>query len=224
MHRDRPSQLPHLPRRFGGRGVDARRGFSLVEAVVATGIVALMLVASINLLGGAVKNRATDNDHRTALMLGQQLMSEVQQQPYKDESITGLLFGPELGEDTGTRAGFDDVDDYHLFQEKPPRLKDGTAVAGYTDWKRKVKVTWVQPASLATSLTDTGLELIEVEVTDPAGRTTVVSALRSSYTAGEAPTSGTTTLTWTGLELDVGGQTPRRATGGVNVITQPPTQ
>ena len=217
------SGTPHPLHHDRARGA-ARRGFSLVEAVVAAGIVALMLVASINLLGGAVRNRAADNDHRTALMLGQQLMSEIQQQPYKDETLTGLLFGPELGENGSTRAGFDDVDDYADFQEKPPRLKDGTALSGYDNWKRAVKVTWVQPGSMANSLTDSGLERIEVEVTDPAGRATTVSALRSPYMNPDAPTSGTTALSWTGVEVDVGGQTPRRAAGGVNVITQPPAQ
>src|SRR3982750_2335230 len=81
------------------RGRRARTaGFSLVEAIVASGIVGLMLVASVNLLGGAVRARAADNDHRTGLMLAQQLMAEIQQQAYKDETPLNLTFGPELGE------------------------------------------------------------------------------------------------------------------------------
>lgn len=191
--------------------------------MVAAGIVGLMLVASLNLLGGAARARLADNDRRTASMLAQQLMAEVQQQPYKDESITALLFGPELGESTGTRAAFDDVDDYDKFQETPPRLKDGTELVGYVGWKRKVKVTWVQPGSLATSNTDSGLELVEVVVTDPQGKASSVFALRSAYLVADPPPSGTTSLLWTGIELESGGEAARRTTAGVGLLIQPPT-
>jgi len=205
-----------------GRG-GAARGFSMIEALVAAGIVGLMLVASINLLGGAVRARAADNDHRTALMLAQQLMAEIQQQPYKDPSIQGLLFGPELFESTADRSAFDDVDDYDHFTEQPPRLKDGTLLAGYGAWKRTVTVKWVQPGSLATSLTDSGLELIQVTAIDTRGRETTVSALRSAYTAMDPPTAGTTSLLYTAVELDAGGTTPRLATGGAVILAQPKT-
>ena len=201
----------------------ARRAFSLVEAIVASGIVALMLVASLNLLAGAARTRATDSGHRTGLMLANQLMAEIQQQPYKDETPLNLTFGPELGESGTTRAGFDDVDDYSNFQEKPPRLKDGTPLAGYDAWKRKAKVSWVQPGDLASSLVDTGLVLIEVRSVDAVGRETAVWALRSTYMVPDAPPAGSTALSWTGVELETGGDTPRRSTGGVSVITQPPT-
>ena len=204
-------------RRFG-----VARGFSLVEAVVAAGIVGLMLVASVNLVGGAVRARVSDNDHRTALMLAQQLMAEIQQQPYKDPGAAPL-FGPELGETGASRAAFDDVDDYNGFTEQPPRLKDGTLMPGYASWKRVATVKWVLPGSLGTTLTDLGLELIEVRVTDPGGRETAVSALRSAYTGVDPPASGATSLLFTAVELDAGGTTPRRATGGVVVLAQPRT-
>ena len=190
---------------------------------MASGIVALMLVASLNLLAGAVKTRAADSDHRTALMLANQLMAEIQQQPYKDETPLNLTFGLELGESGTNRAAFDDVDDYNGFTEKPPRLKDGTALSGYDIWRRKVKVTWVQPGSLTTSLIDTGLVLIEVKAIDAGGRETTVTTLRSSYMVPDAPPAGTTALLWTGIELETGGETPRRSTGGVSIVTQPPT-
>jgi type II secretory pathway pseudopilin PulG len=212
----RPGRTPH-----GARG--SARGFSMVEALVAAGIVGLMLVASVNLLGGAVRARAADNDHRTALMLAQQLMAEIQQQPYKDPTALGLLFGPELGESTADRSAFDDVDDYDGFVEQPPRLKDGTLLSGYGTWKRKVKVKWVQPGSLSTSLTDTGLELISVSAIDARGRETAITALRSAYTAMDPPTAGTTSLLFTAVELDAGGTTPRLATGGAVILAQPKT-
>jgi hypothetical protein len=191
---------------------------------VAVGIVAVMLVASLNLLGSAAKARGADNDHRTALLLAHQLMGEVLQQPYKDESLLSIVFGPEAGETaTPTRAGFDDVDDYDSFQDKPPQLKDGTPLVGYESWKRKVRVGWVDPVTLADSSLDTGLKRIEVRVTDSRGRETYLYALRSVNMAPDAPAAGTSALLWTGIELETVGETPRRTTAGVPVVTRPTT-
>jgi type II secretory pathway pseudopilin PulG len=219
-----PVQLP-LSTRASARGRAAFcAGFSLVEAIVATGIVALMLVAALNLVAGAARARAADGDHRAALMLAHQLMGEVQQQPYKDESLLGLLFGPEAGETpTPTRADFDDVDDYHNFMEKPPALKAGTPLAGFDGWKRRVKVEWVDPQTLSDSLVDTGLVRLEVRVTDPQGREISVYAYRSAHMTAGAPAAGTNALVWTGIELEADGETTRQATAGVGLVTLPTT-
>ena len=217
MRQSLPQLRPPATRRRAGRGA-----FSLVEAIVATAIVALMLVASLNLLGSAAQTRGADNDHRTALQLAHQLLGEVQQQPYKDESLLAVLFGPETGEtNTPTRAAFDDVDDYNNYLDRPPQLKDGTPLAGYELWKRKVKVVWVDRVTLDEAAVDTGLKRIEVRVTDPRGRETTVYALRSANMVPDAPPSGTSALLWTGIELETGGTTPRRTTGGGAVVTRP---
>jgi type II secretory pathway pseudopilin PulG len=209
----RPHPLAALPR---------ARGFSLVEAMVSAGIVGVMLVASVNLFGSAAKARVVDNNRRTALLLAHQLMSEVQQQPYKDESLLALLFGPELLETK--RSDFDDVDDYNDYREKSPLDRSGTPIPGYTGYERRVRVEWVHPDTLSNAGTDTGLVRIEVRVTDPRGVETRVFALRSEHAVPVDPQpTGSTWVQWTGVELEVGGTTPRRATSGVNPVTLPRT-
>lgn len=212
-----------LPRRDSNRRRAARgRGFSLVEAMVSAGIVGVMLVASVNLFGSAAKTRVTDNGRRTALLLAHQLMSEVQQQPYKDESLTALLFGPELLETK--RSDFDDVDDYNNYREKDALDRSGAAIPGYSNYDRLVRVDWVYPDTLEKAATDTGLVRIEVRVTDPRGIQTRIYALRSEQAVPVEPaTAGSTWVQWTGVELEVGGATPRRAAGGVNTVARPLT-
>ena len=196
------------------------RGFSLVEAMVSAGIVGVMLVASVNLLGSAAKTRVTDNNRRTALALAQQLISEIQPLPYKDDSLTGILFGPEL--DEGGRSSYDDIDDYNNYREKPLQERDGTAIAGYPEWQRKVKVHWVDPETLAESLVDLGLVRIEVRVVDPRGVETSVYALRAERAVvAEPPGPGSTWVQWTGIELEVGGDPPRRVVTGINPTAMP---
>jgi type II secretory pathway pseudopilin PulG len=204
------------PRRLASRA----RGFSLVEAMVSAGIVGVMLVASVNLLSSAARTRAADSNHRTGLLLAQQLMAEVQTQPYKDEALPPL-FGPELGE-TG-RATYDDIDDYNDYREKPPKDRNGTAMPTYQGWERRVKVEWVSPVTLHESLIDTGLVMIEVRVSDPRGQDTYAYALRSERAVPvDPPLSGSTYVQWTEIELEVDGETPRHATTGVNPLLRPP--
>lgn len=218
-----PLRQPPCPAR-ASLPLPRRRGFSLIEALVSAVIVSLMLVVSLNLLGGAAKSRAGDNGRRTALLLAQQLMSEIQQQPYKDDGLlSAVLFGPELGESTATRADFDDVDDYHNHVEKPVALKDGTPVSGFSGWKRRVKVTWVTPESLAEALLDTGLVRVEVTVADAHNRAATVVALRSRHTVpADPPPAGLANL-WTGIELSTGpdATSARKTVSGVYTVSQP---
>jgi type II secretory pathway pseudopilin PulG len=214
--------LSHHPRHPQCRPATAgrARGFSLVEAMVSAGIVGVMLVASVNLLSSAARTRVADGNRRTAGLLAQQLMSEILTQPYKDESLLNLTFGPELGENL--RTDFDDVDDYKNYMERPPKDHNGLLMTGYDLWKRKVKVTWVSPDTLSESLLDTGLVRVEVTVIDPRGVETTVSALRSERAVpADAQPSGTTWLQFTDVELEVGGDAPRRSVTAVNTIMRP---
>lgn len=198
------------------------RGFSLVEAMVSAGIVGVMLVASVNLLSSAARTRSADNNRRAALMLAQHLMSEVQQQPYKDASPLNLLFGPEAMEIN--RTDYDDVDDYKNYMEKPPLYRTGLPIPDYGAWQRKVKVRWVNPGSLTESLVDTGLVMVEVKVTDARGIETSVSALRAERAApADPPLAGSTWVNWMEVELQVDGDPPRHVITGAQTVVGPPT-
>ena len=199
-----------------------RAGFSLVEAMVSAGIVGVMLVASVNLLGSAARTRVADSNRRTGIMLAQQLISEVISQPYKEDSLLGaVLFGPEAGE--AGRADFDDVDDYNNYKDKPPKDHNGVTINGFEGWQRKVKVKWVSASNLSESLTDSGLVMIQVTVTDPRGVDTSVYALRAERAIPAEPApAGSTWSKYADIELEVGGTTPRHLYTGANTVTRPP--
>jgi type II secretory pathway pseudopilin PulG len=224
-----PRQLRPPFRTRAGRACGPRRtarragGFSLVEAMVSAGIVGVMLVASVNLLSSAARTRVADSNRRTALLLAQQLMSEVIAQPYKDENLLALLFGPELGENS--RADFDDVDDYSNYQEKPLKDRGGAVIAGFEAWKRKVKVIYVSTGDLSQSATDTGLELVQVTAIDPRGVETSVYALRAERAVpADTPATGSTWAQWTDIDLQVGGNAPRRVVTAANNVSRPPAK
>jgi type II secretory pathway pseudopilin PulG len=118
--------------------------FTIVEAVIASVIVGVMLVAALNTVGAS---RLTQ--HKAALtsqgrLLAETLMAEILVQDYRDPDGTPV-FGGEAGEATTTRADFDDVDDYHEWVASPPTTKDGTPLANTTGWTRTVTVQWIDP-------------------------------------------------------------------------------
>lgn len=194
-----------------------RGGFTLVEAAISIVIVATMIVASLYAFGGEARGRSVQTAAAVADGLAAGLLSEILQCKYVDPASP--VFGPETGETNGTRSAFDDVDDYNAWAETVIQNKDGSTLAGYTGWQRSVVVTYLNPADLTVAGTDTGLKKITVTVTDPRGRQTSVSALRSGSGTydGADPQTSTTYVAWVGVSLQVGPNSAARITSGTNL-------
>ena len=146
------------------RPFDRPRGISLAETLVSIVLVGGLLAVSLNLLSGAVAGQQGLSDRGRGLLLAQELMTEILQQPYDDPDQTAVL-GREAGEDLGTRASFDDVDDYHNWDSTPPMEKDGTEIPNLSGWSRSATVRWVDAADqISARGTDTGVKEITVTV------------------------------------------------------------
>jgi type II secretory pathway pseudopilin PulG len=144
----------------------ARRALSLIEVVASTMIVGLMAVAALNSLGAATESAQSISNRALALGLADELMAEIQLKSYKDPNATPV-FGLESGETAGQRVTFDDVDDYHVWNQSPPKYSDGTIVPDRADWRHKVVVDYVQPASPTLGTvgnTDQGAKRIKVTI------------------------------------------------------------
>lgn len=149
-----------------GRAARGRggRGFSLVECAVSVVLVSVLMLASLNTLGGAAMRRRDAADRARAQLLSEGLMSEIMTRAYREPGGGGI-FGPEADEVAGGRAAFDDVDDYHGYSENPPRTVTGKPMVGYGAWTRRVEVRWVSPgALLGSSGTETHLKVVTVVV------------------------------------------------------------
>jgi type II secretory pathway pseudopilin PulG len=120
-------------------------GFTLVEAVISTVLIAVMLVAALSAVGASRSiQQQVALSHRGRL-LAESLMAEIVQQAYEDPNES-VVFGLEATESAGARGSFDDVDDYDGWSASPPVSKDGTVLADAGDWKRTVTVEWVDSA------------------------------------------------------------------------------
>ena len=184
-----------------------RCGSSLIEVAVCCMLVGVMLVAAMRAVGAVFRTRLVAFQRQQGETLAHELMAEILQAYYESPSLAPGSFGLETGEvGDGSRALWDDVDDYNGWSASPPEAKDGTPLPDADGWTRQVVVDRVTcPNPETTSVSDTGLKRIEVEATSPTGETFTLKALRSRWGALELKTPVDETYV-TGLsgELQVG--------------------
>jgi len=157
---------------------------SLVESVMAIVIVSGLLVVALNAAGASRVGQRSLSERGVGQLLAAALMSEILAQPYKDAADTGSN-GPESGESNGTRAGFDDVDDYQLWTESPPKNQDGSVIPDRIGWRRSVVVTYVEPDDLThVRLGDGGAKRITVTVLFNSREAAVFQAIRTGEPEG----------------------------------------
>ncbi len=139
-----------------------RCALSLIEVIASTMIVGMMAVAALNSLGAATRSAESIGNRAVALALADELMAEIVQLPY-EEPTQAIVFGRESGEAATPRSGFDDVDDYHDWNQSPPQYRDGTVIPDRTRWRQRVRVRLAVPSNPSqTPATDQGAKLIQV--------------------------------------------------------------
>jgi prepilin-type N-terminal cleavage/methylation domain-containing protein len=155
-----------------------RSGFSLLEVVISLFLVGTVMVVALQALTAATTGRVRNGNQGQAAHLAHALLEEILDQAYL-EPVDTAAFGPETGETTGgTRAAFDDVDDYHGWSASPPESKAGTDLPLSTAWTRTAAVQWVQPTNInVNSPIDGGLKQILVTVKYKGVAVAVLSAV-----------------------------------------------
>lgn len=122
----------------------SRRGLTLMEVVISTLIVGLMTVAALNGLGSATRSGELAGNRGIAHGLADDLMSEILNTAYNDPSGTAV-FGLETGE-AAPRTNFDDVDDFHGWNQQPPKTASGATIDHRGKFRQLVTVEKVSPA------------------------------------------------------------------------------
>jgi len=171
-----------LVARHNARLRHAGRALSLAEAIVSIAVVGVMLVAALNTVGAARMTQKTMGDRSRGLLLAQDLMAEILPQAYEDPQYPPGSFGlapEEVGD--GSRALFEDVDDYDGWSASPPQQKDGTELSDFQGWQRSVVVKWVDPSDVSqVRLSDTGVKYVAVTVSYDNTVTASLVALRTN--------------------------------------------
>ena len=88
----------------------SRRGFTLIEAGLATVIVGIGLVATFRLFAACTQQNGASNRTTTAMNLAENVHEAMIGLLFNDPGTGSMTFGPETGE---TLATYDDVDDFN---------------------------------------------------------------------------------------------------------------
>jgi type II secretory pathway pseudopilin PulG len=135
-----------------------RRAFTLIEASLATLVVGVVLVASINAVGATAKQRAALHDQSVAIGIAEARIAAIVALAYADPDTPSAPLGTDAGE--VSMADWDDVDDAH----DPNSIQPSSA----RDWTWLTTVEWVELSAAGrpggVSPTDTGLKRIQVSV------------------------------------------------------------
>ncbi|MGB0768459.1 MAG: type IV pilus modification PilV family protein [Phycisphaeraceae bacterium] len=140
----------------------ASAGITLLETVMSLVILGGAFVAALNTIVSARGAQAIVAHRQVGLVLAEDLMAEIlAQTTYKE----GITIGPDIGEATGDRDAFDDIDDYHGWSANPPEDVAGTPILGMTEYTRSVVVDYVDVDSISDAVAiDQGLARIVVTV------------------------------------------------------------
>ncbi|MGL4514593.1 MAG: hypothetical protein ACRCT8_16005 [Lacipirellulaceae bacterium] len=193
-------------------------GNTLVEVTVSTALVAVVVVASLETLGGAARSHQMATTATDAVNLADDMIAEVMAREYADPE-GGTALGMDSAESaTVNRFTLDDVDDYDVRDETPPVARDGTPIPGYSGWTRSTRVRFLNrvretDGTIATRSDDQGLKQIWVGVTNPAGVTRSFVALRSAHGPAELHPAVNTTVV-RGLEVSIEAGGASRVTAG----------
>jgi hypothetical protein len=150
------------------------RGFSLVEALFASAVLALVVAGLTQVIVSGQAHTYNALDEARALSLGEALMEEIMTLPYLDRG-GDVVPGPDS--DEPTRDRFDAMDDFHGFLEPAGRLADAGGEVypeRFQRFSRSVTAAYGTTDTPGFGDAQTGLA-VAVTVADTAGREWTIS-------------------------------------------------
>ncbi|MCK6454917.1 MAG: prepilin-type N-terminal cleavage/methylation domain-containing protein [Phycisphaerae bacterium] len=101
----------------------ARRGFTFVELLIATAILAMSATAAMLALTAGVQRVQESSRYAQAVVLAESLMEEIVNRPFEDPEAPSVR-NPGPGPDETDRTKFDNVDDYDGYSESDKVLRE----------------------------------------------------------------------------------------------------
>lgn len=139
------------------------RGVTLVEAVASIIVLSIAIPPLVSLFTEVAAHDAHHTQQSVAVTYADALMEEVVSKAFEDPGEATGSFGTE----EGSRAAFDDIDDFDGLSNSPPERIDGTSLSDYSGFTRSVAVDNVTAADPdpATPAADGTTEFKRIRVT-----------------------------------------------------------
>ena len=150
------------------------RAFTYIEVLLSVVILGFVLIPLLSQFYTGIQGNVTAELVTQSIDLADELMEEIKsrrfdENDYPDEPVAPGVLGVDSGEDPNDRSTFDDVDDYHNWQQSPPQEIDGTILSNFSEFSRSVNVEYVtvSGADWIPSATATYYKKITVIVSHP---------------------------------------------------------
>ena len=118
-----------------------RRGISLAETVVATLLIAMVMVSTLQIVGPIARSTTVHADRLIAADLASEMIEEIATKAFVDpNSASDDDIGFDKDDSFTKRSQYDDIDDYNGWSSSPPMLSNGVTNYALSDWTRSVKV------------------------------------------------------------------------------------
>lgn len=158
------------------RGLTRReRGFSLIEAMIATVLVGIGVAAMLVATKSATEVNAAGQEITQAGYLAQEIREWTLKLPFIDPD-PGDASNPPGPDGSDPQVFVDDLDDLMNVTYSPPRDANGNAIAGMDAWSQTVTLEWKAPDSLLTTVLDGTSDIVRVNVVIARNGRTVLSA------------------------------------------------
>jgi type II secretory pathway pseudopilin PulG len=150
-----------------------RPGFSVVEALVASAVLAIAVVGVAGPLAASSQHASVARERGGAVALARQLMEQVASHPLTNGAPTPL--GPTLPYEDSP-AKYDTIGDFHGYQDFPAASEITPGTAPKATYTRSVTVAYTT-STFDPSVNVTDFALVTVTVTTPRKETLRVSRL-----------------------------------------------
>jgi MSHA pilin protein MshD len=165
-----------------------QQGATLVELVMTIVIIGVAIAGVVGAFS-LITGRSADPLNQTrAVALAQLYMDEILARNYDESSKVGGGKVPAAqvdcappGADSETRAGYDDVDDYHAITNAIPEDGEGNPLPGYDNFRISITVSCAGDDISEMSLANADAKRIDITITDPSNATYRFSAYRGNF-------------------------------------------
>lgn len=125
-----------------------RRGFTLPEAALATVIIGVGVLATMQLFGACTRDNANSAQTTTAMLLAQNIQEVMTDLPFNDPTSGAAVFGAEFGE---TLQTYNDIDDFDSRTFQPPIDALRQPLPQLSQYSQVISVVPVYPSRLSTN-------------------------------------------------------------------------
>jgi prepilin-type N-terminal cleavage/methylation domain-containing protein len=146
-----------------------RRGFTLIEASLATVIIGVGVLSMMQLFTACTRQNVAASNMTTAMLLAENIQETMAGVSFSDPAYGKTYFGPEPGQ---TLPSYDDIDDFDGKTFNPPIDSTRTAIPSLSQYSQVISV-WPVYANQLSANSNTASPDISQTTYTGAARVTV---------------------------------------------------